>query len=99
MAEVLTEAVGAPVTVTGRRTEHKDEGQYLHRGIAARPFERHFQLADFVEVHSAEFRNGLLEIALQRVVPEAMKPRKIVIGGGTTNQRIEALQDDAREAA
>jgi len=87
------------MTVTGRRPEDKDEGRYLHRGIAARPFERRFQLADFVEVRSAEFENGLLSIALQRVVPEAMKPRKIAIGGATANDRIEATSTNAREAA
>jgi len=87
------------LTVTGKRAEDKDEGQYLHRGIAARPFERRFQLADFVEVRSADFENGLLSIALQRVVPEAMKPRKIAIGGSAANDRIEAPKDHAREAA
>ena len=87
------------LTVTGKRAEDKDEGQYLHRGIAARPFERRFQLADFVEVRSADFENGLLSIALQRVVPEAMKPRKIAIAGATPQERIEAPKEEAREAA
>ena len=88
------------LTVTGKRAEDQDEGQYLHRGIAARPFERRFQLADFVEVRAAGFDNGLLRIDLQRVVPEAMKPRKIEIGGGTGGKdRIEAPQDQDRHAA
>lgn len=69
------------LTITGKRPEDKNQGEYLHRGIAARPFERRFQLADFIEVRSASFENGLLTIALQRVVPEAMKPRKIEIDG------------------
>ncbi len=87
------------LTVTGKRAEDKDASQYLHRGIAARPFERRFQLADFVEVRSADFENGLLSIALQRVVPEAMKPRKIAIGGNPAQERIEAPGDEVREAA
>ncbi len=88
------------LTVTGKRAEDRDEGQYLHRGIAARPFERRFQLADFIEVRSAGFDNGLLRIDLQRVVPEAMKPRKIEIGGGApANDRIEAPKDEDRQAA
>lgn len=87
------------LTVTGRRAEDQDEGQYLHRGIAARPFERRFQLADFVEVRSADFQNGLLSIALQRVVPEAMKPRKIAIGGAPAQERIAATSEEARQAA
>jgi len=88
------------LTVTGKRAEDEDDGQYLHRGIAARPFERRFQLADFVEVRSAGFDNGLLRIDLQRVVPEAMKPRKIEIGGRSpANDRIEAPRDENRQAA
>jgi len=86
--------------ITGKRAEDKDQGQYLHRGIAARPFERRFQLADFVEVRSASFDNGMLRIDLQRVLPEAMKPRKIEISGNAPgNARIEASKEEKREAA
>ncbi|EQB03963.1 heat-shock protein [Sphingobium baderi LL03] len=88
------------LTVTGKRAEDDGKGEYLHRGIAARPFERRFQLADFVEAGNASFENGLLSIALKRVVPEAMKPRRIEISGSAaTNDRIEAPKDKAREAA
>src|SRR3954468_14391259 len=88
------------LTVTGRRAEDGDRGDYLHRGIAARPFERRFQLADFIEVGTASFENGLLSIALQRVVPEAMKPRKIEIGGGSAGQeKLEAPAEKVAEAA
>src|SRR3546814_6854041 len=69
------------LTVTGKRAEDNGKGDYLHRGIAARAFERRFQLADFVEAGNASFENGLLSIALNRVVPKAMKPRRIDIGG------------------
>jgi len=86
--------------ITGKRAEDKDQGQYLHRGIAARPFERRLQLADFVEVRSASFDNGMLRIDLQRVLPEAMKPRKIEISGNAPgNARIEASKEEKREAA
>jgi len=86
--------------ITGKRAEDKDQGQYLHRGIAARPFERRFQLADFVEVRSASFDNGMLRIDLQRVLPEAMKPRKIEISGNAPgNARIGAPKEEKREAA
>jgi molecular chaperone IbpA len=87
------------LVVTGRRAEDKESGQYLHRGIAARPFERRFQLADYIEVGSADFENGLLGIALKRVVPEAMKPRKIEIGGvKVANDQIEARPEKTRAA-
>jgi molecular chaperone IbpA len=88
------------LTVTGKRAEDKDDGQYLHRGIAARSFERRFQLADFIEAGNARFDNGLLSIELKRVVPEAMKPRKIEISGSAAaNDQIEAPNDDNRQAA
>ena len=86
------------LTVTGKRAEDMDEGQYLYRGIAARPFERRFQLADFIEVGAASFDNGLLSIALKRVIPEAMKPRKIEISAGA-NDRLEAPSGEKRQAA
>ena len=67
--------------VVGRKAaEEGKQEQYLHRGIAARSFERRFQLADCIEVGSANFQDGPLRIALKRVVPEAMKPRRIEIG-------------------
>ncbi|PZU07791.1 Hsp20 family protein [Sphingomonas sp.] len=87
------------LTVSGKRAEDADRGEYLHRGIAARAFERRFQLADFIEAGEARVENGLLSIALKRVVPEAMKPRKIAIAGSTAaNDRI-AHQERALEAA
>ena len=76
------------LVVTGRKEEETSQGGYLHRGIAARPFERRFQLADYIEVRSASFENGLLTIALQREVPEAMKPRKIEIGTAANDQGL-----------
>ncbi len=88
------------LTVTGNRADEDGQGDYLHRGIATRAFERRFQLADFIEAGDARFENGLLSIALKRVVPEAMKPRKIEIGGATAaNDRLEGPKVEGREAA
>ena len=53
--------------------------EYLHRGIGTRSFIRTFQLADYVEVVTAKFQDGILSIKLERLVPESMKPRKIAI--------------------
>jgi molecular chaperone IbpA len=75
------------LTVTGKRADDDGKSEYLHRGIAARAFERRFQLADHIEVGEASFDNGLLTIALKRVVPEAMKPRRIAIGGSSPSPR------------
>jgi len=60
-----------------------DDTAYLHRGIAARAFERRFQLADYVEVSGADVKDGMLHIDLKRELPEKMKPRTIEIGSGT----------------
>jgi len=67
------------LTIKGQKAAESGNRQYLHRGIANRSFERRFGLADFVQVQSASFDNGLLRITLKREVPEAMKPRKIEI--------------------
>lgn len=70
------------LTITGRRAEDRGrDGSFLHIGIANRSFERRFELADFVFVTGAELKDGLLSIALAREIPEAMKPRRIDIGG------------------
>ena len=55
------------------------EGEYLHRGIAYRPFIRRFELAEHVQVCDAQLADGLLTISLKRELPEAMKPRRIEI--------------------
>jgi len=65
--------------ITGRKNAEQDERQYLYQGIAARNFERRFQLADHVQVQGARMENGLLHVDLLQVIPEAMKPRTIEI--------------------
>ena len=72
------------LTVQGKKREEIDDGsQMLHLGIANRGFERRFELADFVRVERADLADGLLIIDLVREVPEAMKPKKIAVGGNT----------------
>jgi molecular chaperone IbpA len=70
--------------VSGRKsdeTEQKD-GEFIYRGIANRSFERRFALADHIQVRGADLKDGMLAIELVREIPEAMKPRKISVGGG-----------------
>jgi molecular chaperone IbpA len=68
------------LTVRGRKeNEPEQAGRFLHRGIAARSFERRYQLADYVQVESAAMNNGVLSIALKREVPESKKPHRIEI--------------------
>ena len=72
-----------------------DGGDVLYRGIAARSFERRFQLADHVEVLGATMENGLLHIDLKRELPEAMKPRRIAIGTGNGSQKAIDVEANA----
>ena len=75
------------LVVTGRKADNKSrDGSFLHMGIATRAFERRFELADFVRVEAADMKDGLLSLELVREIPEAMKPRKIEIGGGQSRQ-------------
>lgn len=66
------------LVVSGRVAEN-EKGEFLHRGIAARAFTRRFVLADHMVVEGAEMANGLLHITVKRVVPEALKPRRVEI--------------------
>ena len=71
------------LVVSGKKKdESEDRGSdYIYRGIATRSFERRFALADHIQVRGADLKDGLLSIDLVREIPEAMKPRKIDIGG------------------
>lgn len=84
------------LTVSANKAPEQDERQYLHQGIAARNFERRFQLADHVEVRSATFENGLLHIDLKREIPEAMKPRTIEIDDAVGQ---DAKSDNVKQVA
>jgi molecular chaperone IbpA len=88
------------LVVAGKKAENENsQGAFLHVGIANRSFERRFELADFVRVDSADLADGLLTIELVREVPEAMKPKKISVGGGTTATTPEAIEHQAAKAA
>jgi molecular chaperone IbpA len=78
-ADIEITAQANLLVITGRKPESEDKN-YLHVGIANRGFERRFELADFVRVEKADLADGLLIIDLVREVPEAMKPKKIVVG-------------------
>jgi molecular chaperone IbpA len=65
--------------IKGTKFEETDTAEYLHRGLAARNFERAFTLGQYLEVDTAEIKDGLLIIKLERHVPDAMKPKKIEI--------------------
>ena len=84
--------------VSGRKSEENEqqgEGDYIYRGIANRSFERRFALADHIQVRGADLKDGLLQVELVREIPEAMKPRKINIGGDSTEKLASRQTVDA----
>jgi molecular chaperone IbpA len=85
------------LVVQGRKRDEQPEGEMLHIGIANRGFERRFELADYVRVEHADLADGLLVIDLVREVPDAMKPKKIAIGG-QPHPTLEVVKDDGDQA-
>lgn len=73
--------------VSGEVKKDSEKVEYLHRGIAGRPFERRFELADHIKVTDARMDNGLLYIDLVREIPEEMKPRSIPISSTLKSQK------------
>ena len=86
------------LSIRGEKKGEERKGDVLYQGIAARTFERRFQLADHVQVTGAALENGLLHVDLVREIPEAKKPRLIPIGGRAPQQTIEA-KNEAKKAA
>jgi molecular chaperone IbpA len=88
------------LTIKGEKVANensKDKAEVLYRGIAARAFERAFQLADFVVVKNASLEHGLLHVDLVREIPEAKKPRNIPIGSAASQPQV--VDGSAEKAA
>lgn len=80
--EIEVEVAQNHLVVTGKRLRDEDaETVYLHRGLAARDFQKIFPLADHVEVTGGGVKNGVLSVYLERIIPETFKPRRIEITG------------------
>jgi molecular chaperone IbpA len=84
------------LTIRGTKENQKEGRQYVYQGIATGAFERKFNLADFVQVTSADLHNGLLTINLLREIPEQMKPRTISIN---RSEQVLEHQDNESNAA
>lgn len=96
-SEISLEINQGILTISANKPTDKEDKTFLYQGIAARSFERRFQLADHVQVQSANYHNGLLHVDLQRIIPEALKPRSIPIAvtGGTN---VLSHKNDAQAA-
>jgi molecular chaperone IbpA len=87
--ELSIESKENTLTIKGaKQAKEEQNGEVLYQGIAARAFERVFQLADYVQVKSAKLENGLLHVDLVREIPEAKKPRQIPIGNGKAQAQV-----------
>ena len=81
------------LTVKGEKKEKETDVIYLHRGIGTRSFTKTLTVADTIEVRGAEFKDGILRIGLENVIPENKKPRKIEIGNGLKLPKAQLLQE------
>ena len=87
------------LAVSGRPAAEAQKHEVLYRGIAGRAFERRFVLADHIVVDGADLNNGLLHVGLKRVVPEALKPRRIPVNLGVTGAARPSIANDPLAAA
>jgi molecular chaperone IbpA len=94
--DLSIEAKENTLTIKGaKQTKEEQKGEVLYQGIAARAFERVFQLADHVQVKAAKLENGLLHVDLVREIPEAKKPRQIPIGNGAEKAKPQVINTEA----
>ena len=77
--EITVEVNQDLLTIKGEKRREEDKREYIHRGLAARDFEQNYTLAEYMVVQSASVQDGMLRIEIERVIPEALKPRLIEI--------------------
>lgn len=87
------------LVVSGRTSQEEMKSEMLHRGIAGRAFDRRFVLADHIVVDCADLQDGLLHVGLKRVMPDALKPRRITIGASGGPQAIANDPQGTAQAA
>jgi molecular chaperone IbpA len=86
------------LTIKGEKKDKDAEIQYLHRGIGTRSFTKTLTVADTIEVKGAEFKDGILRIGLENIIPEHKKPRKIEIGSDLKEFKPQLLQEEKKAA-
>ena len=91
--EIEITAEDGTLTIKGEKKDKEVELTYLHRGIGTRSFTKQLTIADTVEVKGAEFKDGILRVGLENVIPEHKKPRKIEIGNELKEFKPQLLQE------
>jgi molecular chaperone IbpA len=81
------------LSIKGNQANKEDKTTYLHRGIGMRSFTKNLTIADTIEVRGAEFKDGILRVGLENIIPEHKKPRKIAIGEDLKHFAPQLLQE------
>ena len=88
LEDIDIEVTNGILTIALNNTSNKPKLEYIHKGISTKQFSRSFTLAEYIEVESAHYNNGILIVDLKRKVPEEKKPRKIAINSGAQTQEL-----------
>lgn len=86
------------LVIKGNKEDKAETGEYLHRGIGLRSFTKTLRIADTVEVKGAEYKDGILRVGLENIIPDHKKPRKIEIGKELNFYKPELLTEDKKAA-
>lgn len=78
-SEIFVEVDQNNLIIRGEKSEADSTVEYLYRGLAARDFEQHFTLMEYMNVTGAEVKDGMLKVSIERIIPEALKPRQIEV--------------------
>ena len=84
--------------IKGNKEDKAESGEYLHRGIGLRSFTKTLRIADTVEVKGAEYKDGILRVGLENIIPDHKKPRKIEIGKELNFYKPELLTENKKAA-
>ena len=93
--EIEISAQDGKLNVKGEKKDIRPNIQYLHKGIGTRSFTKTITIADTIEVKGAEFKDGILSIGLENIIPEHKKPRKIEIGESLKEFKPQLLQENS----
>jgi molecular chaperone IbpA len=86
------------LTIRGTKQDKLDDSIYVHRGIGTRSFIKTLSISDTIEVQGAEFKDGILRIFMENIIPEHKKPRKIEIGSDFKEFKPQLLQESKKAA-
>ena len=91
--EIDVSVIDGKVIIKGEKKEKDASANYLYRGIGGRSFTKEISIADTIEVRGAEFKDGILRVGLENIIPDHKKPRKIEIGNEIPQFRPQLLQE------